>query len=75
MAVFEAVEDAGDRLESFRGTDTAVFIGSFMNDYWDMQVDATNRYSISPHVAMGSSLATFGEPHLVCICTTCAVPA
>ena len=61
MAVFEAVEDAGDRLENFRGTNTAVFIGSFMNDYWDMQVDATNRYSISPHVAMGSSLTSLAN--------------
>ena len=58
---FRGGRGCGDRLESFRGTDTAVFIGSFMNDYWDMQVDATNRYSISPHVAMGSSLTSLAN--------------
>ena len=58
---FEALEDAGDTLALFRGSNTAVYMGVFMNDYWDLQVDGSNRYSLSPHVPMGSSLTSLAN--------------
>lgn len=58
---FEALEDAGDTLAAFRGSKTAVYMGVFMNDYWDIQVDAGNRYALSPHVPMGSSLTSLAN--------------
>ena len=61
MATYEAIEDAGDSLTHFRGSRTAVYVGHFMSDYWDMQADITNRYAISPHVAMGSSITGFAN--------------
>ena len=51
----EALEDAGIPLENFSGSNTAVYIGVFMNDYWDMQASSLQRNQISPHVAMGAS--------------------
>lgn len=36
QATYEAVEDAGDKLAAFKGTNTAVFMSVFMNDYWDI---------------------------------------
>lgn len=61
MAAHEAIEDAGDAPARLRGSKTAVFVGHFMNDYWDMQVDPSNRYAISPHVAMGSSITALSN--------------
>lgn len=61
MLAYEALEDAGEPLATFRGSKTAVFVGHFMADYWDMQVDITNRYSLSPHVAMGSSITSLAN--------------
>lgn len=61
MLAYEALEDAGEPLAAFRGSKTAVFVGHFMADYWDMQVDATNRYALSPHVAMGSSITSLAN--------------
>jgi polyketide synthase 12 len=58
---FEAVEDAGDTLSKFRDSETAVFMSVFMNDYWDIQVDQSNRYAISPHVPMGVSLTSLSN--------------
>lgn len=61
QTTYEALEDAGDPLERLRGSRTAVFMGVFMNDYWDLQVDPSNRYAISPHVPMGSSLTSLAN--------------
>lgn len=61
QATFEALEDAGETLDRFRGSRTAVYMGVFMNDYWDIQVDPGNRYSISPHVPMGASLTSLSN--------------
>ena len=61
QTTFEAVEDAGDKLNDFKGSNTAVFMSVFMNDYWDIQVDPSNRYSISPHVPMGASLTSLSN--------------
>ncbi|MDF9798522.1 acyl transferase domain-containing protein/NADPH:quinone reductase-like Zn-dependent oxidoreductase/surfactin synthase thioesterase subunit/acyl carrier protein [Catalinimonas alkaloidigena] len=51
----EALEDAGIKLEEFSGTKTAVYVGMFMNDYWDIQTSSLQRDQTSPHVAMGAS--------------------
>ncbi|MES2591098.1 MAG: SDR family NAD(P)-dependent oxidoreductase [Bacteroidota bacterium] len=61
QSTFEAIEDAGDKLEDFKGSNTSVFMSVFMNDYWDIQVDQSNRYSISPHVPMGASLTSLAN--------------
>ncbi len=52
---YEALEDAGIPLEKFSGSNTAVYVGVFMADYWDMQGASQQKNQISPHVAMGSS--------------------
>ncbi len=61
QTTFEAIEDAGDKLEKFKGSNTSVFMSVFTNDYWDMQVDQGSRYAISPHVPMGSSLTAIAN--------------
>jgi acyl transferase domain-containing protein/NADPH:quinone reductase-like Zn-dependent oxidoreductase/surfactin synthase thioesterase subunit/acyl carrier protein len=61
QSTFEALEDAGDTLKMFRGSKTAVFMGVFMNDYWDIQIDPGNRNSIGPHVLMGASLTAIAN--------------
>src|SRR5690606_5838241 len=61
QTTFEAIEDSGDRFDRFRGTNTAVFMSTFTNDYWDMQVAQENRYAISPQVPMGSSLTSIAN--------------
>jgi acyl transferase domain-containing protein/surfactin synthase thioesterase subunit/NADPH-dependent curcumin reductase CurA/NADP-dependent 3-hydroxy acid dehydrogenase YdfG/aryl carrier-like protein len=61
QTTYEALEDAGDTMATFRGSRTAVYMGVFMNDYWDIQVDPGNRYSISPHVPMGASLTSLAN--------------
>jgi len=61
QATFEALEDAGDRLDRFRGSKTAVYIGSFANDYQDILADPDNRYRISPQSAMGISLTSLAN--------------
>ncbi|MGL1887999.1 MAG: SDR family NAD(P)-dependent oxidoreductase [Reichenbachiella sp.] len=55
QTTFEAIEDSGDKLENIRGSNAAVFMSVFTNDYWDMQIEQDSKYAISPHVAMGSS--------------------
>ena len=52
---YEAMEDAGIPLEQLSGSDTAVYMGVFMNDYWDMQAASIQRNQISAHTAMGAS--------------------
>ncbi|RJE70884.1 type I polyketide synthase [Reichenbachiella sp. MSK19-1] len=61
QTTFESIEDSGDRLDQFKGSNTAVFMSMFTNDYWDMQVDQKSRYEISPHVPMGSSLTAIAN--------------
>ncbi|BDD11789.1 hypothetical protein FUAX_42210 (plasmid) [Fulvitalea axinellae] len=60
-STFEAMEDAGTRMEDIRGTKTSVFIGVFMNDYWDIQTSPMHRNQISPHVPMGVSLTSIAN--------------
>ncbi|PIB36292.1 hypothetical protein BFP72_13260 [Reichenbachiella sp. 5M10] len=55
QTTFESIEDSGDKLENLRGSNAAVFMSVFTNDYWDMQIEQDSKYAISPHVAMGSS--------------------
>ena len=52
---YEAMEDAGISLEKLSGSDAAVYMGVFMNDYWDMQACSVQRDQISAHTAMGAS--------------------
>ncbi len=52
---FEALEDAGVARESLSGTETAVYMGVFMADYWDTQAATNQREQITPHTAMGAA--------------------
>lgn len=61
QTTFESIEDSGDTLAKFKGSNTSVFMSSFTNDYWDMQVDQSSRYTISPHLAMGSCLTAIAN--------------
>ncbi|HCX22475.1 MAG: short-chain dehydrogenase [Flammeovirgaceae bacterium] len=61
QTTFESMEDAGDKLDALKNTNTAVFMSTFTNDYWDMQVGQENRYGISPHTPMGSSLTAIAN--------------
>ncbi|WP_145482236.1 beta-ketoacyl [acyl carrier protein] synthase domain-containing protein [Yersinia rohdei] len=54
QTTFEALEDSGDILARFRGSQTAVYIGTSGNDYQDIQASPDNRYRISPQSSMGS---------------------
>lgn len=58
---YEAFEDAGIRLEDVSGSSTSVYMGVFMNDYWDIQASALQKDEISPHVAMGVSLTAIAN--------------
>lgn len=58
---YEAFQDAGIKLESISGTPTSVYIGVFMNDYWDIQASSIQKNQISPHVAMGVSLTSIAN--------------
>ena len=61
QTTFESIEDSGDKLNKFKGTNTAVYISTFTNDYWDMQVGQESRYEITPQVPMGSSLTSIAN--------------
>jgi acyl transferase domain-containing protein/surfactin synthase thioesterase subunit len=58
---YEALEDAGIKMEDFAGSKTAVYMGVFMNDYWDIQASSMQREHISPHVPMGVSLTAIAN--------------
>ncbi|MBC7923388.1 MAG: SDR family NAD(P)-dependent oxidoreductase [Ferruginibacter sp.] len=58
---YETLEDAGTRLEDFSGSRTGVYMGVFMNDYWDIQASILQRDQISPHVPMGVSLTAIAN--------------
>ncbi len=61
QTTFESIEDSGDKLNDFNGSNTAVYISTFTNDYWDIQVGQDSRYEITPHVPMGSSLTAIAN--------------
>ncbi|BDD11788.1 putative polyketide synthase (plasmid) [Fulvitalea axinellae] len=60
-STFEAMEDSGTRLEELKGTKTSVFMGVFMNDYWDIQTAPMHRNRITPHIPMGVSLTSIAN--------------
>ncbi|WP_282036572.1 type I polyketide synthase [Saccharicrinis aurantiacus] len=60
-ATYNAMEDAGMKLENFKGSNTAVYMGVFMNDYWDIQASQAQRNHVSPHVPMGVSLTSIAN--------------
>ncbi len=60
-ASYAAMEDSGTKLEDFKGSNTAVFMGVFMNDYWDIQASQAQRNHVSPHVPMGVSLTSIAN--------------
>lgn len=51
---YEALEDGGIPLQMISGTDTCVFIGEFMDDWWKMQTSVDSLAGIDSHSAMGS---------------------
>ncbi|NQY11876.1 MAG: acyltransferase domain-containing protein [Flavobacteriales bacterium] len=53
---YEAVEDAGLRLNDLDGSKTAVFIGVSAHDYSDIQNSPSERLNIGEHTKAGSSL-------------------
>ncbi len=58
---YEAMEDAGIPLDNISGSRTGVYMGVFMNDYWDIQASTAQRDHISPHVPMGVSLTAIAN--------------
>ncbi|WP_053404616.1 type I polyketide synthase [Persicobacter sp. CCB-QB2] len=60
-ATYNAMEDSGMKLENFKGSNTAVYMGVFMNDYWDIQASQAQRNHVSPHVPMGVSLTSIAN--------------
>ncbi|OGE57109.1 hypothetical protein PENARI_c002G04917 [Penicillium arizonense] len=54
-ASVHALEDSGTTLEQVAGSQTSVFIGTFMSDHLCIQTATGQRDNISPHVAMGAS--------------------
>jgi polyketide synthase 12 len=58
---YEAMEDAGIPWEKISNTRTGVYMGVFMNDYWDIQASSLQRDHISPHVPMGVSLTAIAN--------------
>lgn len=57
----EAMEDAGLRRDQLDSSRTAVFIGSFMYDYFCMQAASEQRDEINPYVAMGNALCSLAN--------------
>ena len=53
---YEALENAGLKPSELRGSNTAVYMGQFMHDYEQLQVDAMGRELISSHSATGPSM-------------------
>ena len=58
---YEAFEDAGIKLEQISGSKTAVYVGVFTNDYWDIQASTEQRDDLSPHVSMGVILTAIAN--------------
>jgi acyl transferase domain-containing protein/surfactin synthase thioesterase subunit/NAD(P)-dependent dehydrogenase (short-subunit alcohol dehydrogenase family)/acyl carrier protein len=57
----EAMEDAGIRRDQLDGSNTSVFIGSFMYDYLCMQTASEQRDQINPYVAMGTGITSLAN--------------
>ncbi len=53
---YELLENAGLRARELRGSDTAVYIGQFMHDYEQLQLDAAAHGLVSSHSATGPSM-------------------
>src|SRR6266478_342089 len=57
----EAMEDAGMRRDQLDGSNTSVFVGSFMYDYFCMQMATEQRDEINPYVAMGTGMTSLAN--------------
>src|SRR5882724_11007919 len=57
----EAMEDAGLRRDQLDGSQSSVFIGSFMYDYLCMQTASEQRDEINPYVAMGTCMTSIAN--------------
>ena len=53
---FEAFENAGLKLSDLKGSDTAVYVGQFMHDYEQLQLDALAHHLIGSYSATGPSM-------------------
>lgn len=53
---YQALENSGIKPSALRGSNTAVYIGQFMHDYEQIQVDAMSRGLMSSHSATGPSM-------------------
>ena len=53
---YEALENAGLLASRLRGSDTAVYVGQFMHDYEQLQLDPGARGEINAHTATGLSM-------------------
>lgn len=53
---YEAIADAGVPLETLAGQPVGVFVGSFMYDYLNAQLDSSNRYGIGTYTGMGAAV-------------------
>ncbi|HEX5055444.1 MAG TPA: SDR family NAD(P)-dependent oxidoreductase [Gammaproteobacteria bacterium] len=53
---YEALENAGLKASELKGSDTAVFIGQFMHDYEQLQLDSASRKQMTSHTATGPSV-------------------
>jgi len=52
---WDALEDAGVPLERVRGSNTAVFVGAFMQDFQMLTFSPQNRWLVDSHTAVGAS--------------------
>ncbi|OZG73074.1 hypothetical protein BTA51_11285 [Hahella sp. CCB-MM4] len=53
---YEAFEDAGIRAGDLKGSDTAVYVGQFMHDYEQVQLESNAHNLMSSHSATGPSM-------------------
>ena len=53
---YEAFENAGLKAKDLRGSDTAVYIGQFMHDYEQIQLDTMAHTLLNSHSATGPSM-------------------
>lgn len=50
---YQAIEDAGLRLDDLSGSDTGVFVGIYGNDWYSMALAPSERFKISTHSGLG----------------------
>jgi acyl transferase domain-containing protein/NAD(P)-dependent dehydrogenase (short-subunit alcohol dehydrogenase family)/acyl carrier protein len=53
---YELLQNAGLSAQQLRGSDTAVFIGQFMHDYEQLQLDSAAKTLMTSHSATGPSM-------------------